>query len=78
MKGPLKTPTPTELKNRKVARKSLCYSRGFEKGRQLKEEDFIALRPEGGISPMLIDAFIGKSLKQSVAQHTAVNLNHFL
>ena len=73
-----KTPTPTELENRKVARKSLCYSRGFEKGRQLREEDFIALRPEGGVSPMLIDDFIGKSLKQSVAQHTAVNLNHFL
>ena len=73
-----KTPTPTELENRKVARKSLCYSRGLEKGKQLKEEDFIALRPEGGISPMLIDDFIGKSLKQSVAQHTAVNLKHFL
>ena len=73
-----KVPTPTELENRKVARKSLCYSRGLEKGRQLREEDFIALRPEGGISPILIDDFIGKSLKQSVAQHTAVNLNHFL
>lgn len=73
-----KTPTPTELENRKVARKSLCYTSGFEKGRQLREEDFIALRPEGGISPMLIDDFIGKSLKQSVAQHTAINLNHFL
>ena len=73
-----KAPTPTELENRKVARKSLCYSRGLEKGRQLREEDFIALRPEGGISPILIDDFIGKSLKQSVAKHTAVNLNHFL
>lgn len=72
-----KTPTPTELENRKVARKSLCYNGGFEKGKQLKEEDFIALRPEGGISPMLIDDFIGKSLKQSVAQYTAVNLKHF-
>jgi N,N'-diacetyllegionaminate synthase len=73
-----KAPTPTELENRKVARKSLCYSNGFEKGRKLREEDFIALRPEGGISPMLIDDFIGKSLKQSVAQNIAVNLNHFL
>ena len=73
-----KAPTPTELENKKVARKSLCYSTGFEKGRELREEDFIALRPEGGISPMLIDDFIGKSLKQSVAQNTAVNLNHFL
>ena len=72
-----KTPTPTELENRKVARKSLCYKGDFEKGKQLKDEDFIALRPEGGISPMLMDDFIGKSLKQSVAQNTAVNLNHF-
>ena len=72
-----KTPTPTELDNRKVARKSLCYSGEFEKGKQLKEEDFIALRPEGEISPMNIDDFIGKSLKESVAQHQTVNLNHF-
>ena len=32
-----KTPTPTELNNRKVTRKSLCYSGGFEKGKQLKK-----------------------------------------
>ncbi len=64
-----KTPTPTELNNRKVTRKSLCYSGGFEKGKQLKEEDFIALRPEGEVSPMQIDDFIGKRLKESVAQY---------
>lgn len=73
-----KTPTPTELNNRKVTRKSLCYSGGFEKGKQLKEEDFIALRPEGEVSPMQIDDFIGKRLKESVAQYQTVNLNHFI
>ena len=74
----IKAPSPTELENKKVARKSLCYSKEFKKGSKLKEEDFIALRPEGGISPMLIDDLIGKSLKQSVSKHTIVNLNHFL
>jgi N,N'-diacetyllegionaminate synthase len=73
-----KTPTPTELENRKVARKSLFYVGRFEKGQQLKEADFIALRPEGVISPMQIDNFIGKSLKQSVEQYQAVNQNHFI
>ena len=73
-----KNPTPTELDNRKVARKSLCYSGGFEKGKQLKEEDFIALRPEGEISPMQIDDFIGKILKKSVLKFQTVNLNHFI
>ena len=73
-----KAPTPTELDNRKVARKSLCYSGGFEKGKQLKEEDFIALRPEGEISPMQIDDFIGKILKKSVLKFQTVNLNHFI
>ena len=73
-----KIPTVTELDNKKVVRKSLCYSSQFEKGKRLKEEDFIALRPEGEISPMQIDYFIGKSLKQSVAQYQSVNLNHFI
>jgi len=73
-----KTPTSTELDNRKVVRKSLCYSGGFEKGKLLKEKDFIALRPEGEISPMQIDDFIGKRLKESVAQYQSVNINHFI
>lgn len=73
-----KTPTPTELDNRKVVRKSLCYSGRFEKGKLLKEKDFIALRPEGEISPMQIDDFVGKSLKESVAQYQSVNVNHFI
>ena len=72
-----KKPTPTELENRKVVRKSLYYVGRLEKGQQLKEGDFIALRPEGAISPMQIDDFIGKILKQSVEQNQAVSQNHF-
>ena len=72
-----KFPTHTELENKKIVRKSLCYNGSFKKGYKLKEKDFIALRPEGSISPMLIDDFIGKNLKVNVFQNQVVNLNHF-
>ena len=75
---PKKTPTPTELNNRKsYSEKAFVIAVDLKKEKQLKEEDFIALRPEGEVSPMQIDDFIGKRLKESVAQYQTVNLKPF-
>ena len=73
-----KIPSKTELDNIKAVRKSLCYASKFKRGKKLKEDDFIALRPEQGINPMQIDTFIGKKLTHSVNQQQKVNLNHFI
>ncbi len=49
----VKTPTPSELKNRDVARKSIIASRVIRKGELLTEENLTTKRPGNGISPML-------------------------
>ena len=72
-----KIPTTSELTIRKQVRKSLNYAKNFNKGRIIRESDLIALRPEGGINPMLVDNFIGKVLNKSVEMHQRVNINHF-
>ena len=71
----LKSPTLTELENKKQVRKSLCYATKLSKGKVLHDDDFIALRPEGGVNPMLIDDLIGKSLKKDVDSFQLVDQN---
>ena len=73
-----KTPSSTELRNRKHIRKSLFYASNYKKGKTLSENDFLALRPEGICSPMIIDDLIGKTLEQAVDIYQPVNRNHFL
>jgi N,N'-diacetyllegionaminate synthase len=57
----LKEPSRSELKNIIVARKSIHLNRAVLKGESFTEADFIMLRPGDGISPMEIEAFIGKT-----------------
>lgn len=55
----IKEPSPSELKNIKIARKSIHTNKSIEKGSLLKREDLIMMRPGDGISPMLIDEIAG-------------------
>lgn len=48
-----KIPTPSELKNRNIARKSLVATEDIAKGSVLTEENMTAKRPGDGISPFL-------------------------
>jgi N,N'-diacetyllegionaminate synthase len=57
----LKEPSHSELKNITVARKSIHLNRAVLKGEFFTEADFIMLRPGDGISPMEMEAFIGKT-----------------
>jgi N-acetylneuraminate synthase len=57
-----KLPTPSELKNISVARKSIHLSKNLSKGQVLTESDFEMLRPGDGISPMLMRSLIGKKI----------------
>jgi N-acetylneuraminate synthase len=50
--NPKKMPTPSELKNRPVVRKSLVASRDIKKGERFNEENIEAKRPGTGVSPM--------------------------
>lgn len=47
-----KKPTPTEIKNSKIARKSLVAQRSIKKGEVFSKENITCKRPGSGLSPM--------------------------
>lgn len=56
----IKRPTPSELKNRLVARKSLVATTAIAKGEVLGPHNVTAKRPGTGISPMRWDEIVGR------------------
>jgi N-acetylneuraminate synthase/N,N'-diacetyllegionaminate synthase len=64
----IKEPSPSELKNIQIARKSIYTNKPLEKGSLLKREDLIMMRPGDGISPMDIDLIINKQIKTSLPE----------
>lgn len=60
-----KKPSPSEQKNKEVARKSIHTTRSMKAGEILKEGDIIALRPGNGISPMEWGNVIGKKINRA-------------
>lgn len=58
----VKKPSPSELKNKEIARKSIHTARDLKKGTILGEKDLIPLRPGDGISPMKWTEVLGKIL----------------
>lgn len=73
----LKEPSKSEIPNKDVARKSLHYSRNLNMGHNLKEEDFIPLRPGDGISPMNWNKVSGKKLLKEVRKNEKVKREDF-
>ncbi|MEQ9008405.1 MAG: N-acetylneuraminate synthase family protein, partial [Ekhidna sp.] len=57
-----KEPSPSEIKNQSIARKSIHLLRPLEKGETISESDLIPLRPGDGISPMEWEQIIGKEV----------------
>ena len=52
--------TPSEAKNKSVARKSLLANRPIEAGEVFSEENVVAKRPGNGLSPMRWDEVVGR------------------
>lgn len=61
--SPVKQPSPSEAKNKPIARKSIVAKTTIKKGEQLTEANLTVKRPGIGISPMRWDEILG-----SVAQ----------
>jgi len=57
-----KRPSPSEIENMIVARKSIHLASNLQRDAIIKEEDLITLRPGDGISPMHWKEIIGKRL----------------
>ena len=56
----IKKPSPSELKNKPIARKSIVAARDISKGGLFTEENLTVKRPGTGISPMRWDEVIGQ------------------
>lgn len=56
----IKRPTPSEIKNRSVARKSLVAARSIRKGEIFTFENMTVKRPGDGLSPMRWDEICGR------------------
>ncbi len=55
----VKQPSPSEMPNMQVARKSIVTTRSIKKGELFSEENLTVKRPGNGISPMLWDEVMG-------------------
>jgi len=53
-------PSPSELKNKPIARKSIVAARNIRKGESFTEENLTAKRPGTGISTMRWDEVVGQ------------------
>ncbi|MCZ4407248.1 N-acetylneuraminate synthase [Cryomorphaceae bacterium 1068] len=69
-----KKPSPSEQKNITVVRKSIHLNKSIHKGHIIHEDDLIMLRPGDGISPMKIDAVIGKSASSDLNKFDKLSL----
>jgi sialic acid synthase SpsE len=63
-----KEPSPSEMKNMTVARKSIHISRELVKNTEIKAEDLVMKRPGNGISPMRINEVIGRTLTRKMLE----------
>lgn len=61
----IKRPSPSEIKNRVIARKSIVAARDIKKGEIFSEENITAKRPGTGIDPMMWYKVIGKKARRN-------------
>lgn len=54
-----KQPSPSEIKNKEIARKSIVAAQAISAGEVLSEENLTVKRPGNGISPMCWDEVVG-------------------
>jgi N-acetylneuraminate synthase len=69
-----KLPTPSEVKNKTVARKSLVANQVIKKGETFTTENLTAKRPGTGISPMFYWEYVGKIAQHNYEQDESVRL----
>ena len=72
----IKQPSPSELKNMAIARKSIHLSKDMKKGELVHEEDLVMKRPGDGISPMKMGTVIGRKLLFDLPADHKLELNN--
>jgi N,N'-diacetyllegionaminate synthase len=69
-----KEPSPSESKNKPIARKSIVASKNINKGELLSEENLSIKRPGTGIIPMKWDEIIGKKAIKDFKEDDLIEL----
>lgn len=70
----LKSPSPSEIKNIAIARKSIVAARDIQKGETFTEENLTVKRPGTGISPMKWNDVIGKISTQNFSEDQIIEI----
>lgn len=70
----IKRPSPSELKNKPIARKSLVAACPIKAGDTFSEENLMAKRPGTGISPMQWDDVIGRMAPRDFSEDELIEL----
>jgi N-acetylneuraminate synthase len=70
----VKRPSPSELKNKPIARKSLVAIRPISAGEAFSAENIGAKRPGTGLSPMLWDEIVGRTATKNFAVDELITL----
>ncbi len=70
----IKRPSPSELKNKPIARKSLVAARPIKAGDAFSEDNLMAKRPGTGISPMQWDDVIGRTAPRDFSEDELIEL----
>lgn len=70
----IKRPSPSELKNKPIARKSLVAVRDIKAGELFSPDNLTAKRPGTGISPMKWDEVIGRTAARDFSEDELIEL----
>ena len=70
----IKEPSPSEAKNKPIARKSIIASQNIKKGEVFSKKNLTIKRPGTGLSPMLWDEVIGQIAKRDFNKEELIEL----
>lgn len=69
----IKSPQPSEIKNKAIARKSLVAAKAIQAGEVFTEENLTTKRPGDGLSPYQYWSLLGKPAAQDYAEGELIN-----
>lgn len=69
----IKSPQPSEIKNKSIARKSLVAAKAIQTGEVFTEENLTTKRPGDGLSPYQYWSLLGKPAAQDYAEGELIN-----
>tara|TARA_R110002050_G_scaffold237905_1_gene373994 strand:+ start:4115 stop:5122 length:1008 start_codon:yes stop_codon:yes gene_type:complete len=70
----LKEPSPSEQKNKEIARKSIVAAKTIQKGEPFSEANLTVKRPGNGINPMQWDEIIGQKAKRDFHEDDLIEI----